>query len=67
MFIIADDQCVVGLSRNVAKTSEDHTFLIEVSFTVSSLGVFLKSQVVEVTVSVHAARSEAHVVVEPIN
>ena len=71
MFIVTDDQCVVGLSRgliwNVAKASKDDTLLIEITLTVPRLGLLLHCQVVEVAVAVHATRCKAHIIFEPVN
>lgn len=67
MFIITDHKSIVGLSRNVGQASENDTLLVEVSLTVPSLSVFLKREVIEVTVAIHTTRCEAHVIVEPID
>lgn len=67
VFVVADDERVVLLARDVAEACELDAFLGEVLLTVSVCSLFEQLQVVEETESVHAATGEAHVVLVPVN
>jgi hypothetical protein len=67
MFVTSNNKSIILLPRYVAQSSKGNIFYSEILICITVLLFFLKSEIVEKSISILTTTCKTHIVIEPVN